>query len=189
MWPVLCFTAQLASSRRSWAVGAALEPRRAPMRVPWPSKPRATHEAVVAGARSRRATHVRRSATSGSMGGCSSALSAETEVRVEPSVAPAATAGAPSEAAAAPRTPTRVIAKRLRKRDQEWEFMVEWSDKSASTWIQHNQLGPEGARLVTQFNMSKPQRAQFGMGALAYSCVQHIRMSSAKFTQRVRSEG
>ena len=123
------------------------------------------------------------------MGGCSSALSAETEVRVEQSAAPAATAGAPSEAAATPRTPTRVIAKRLRKRDQEWEFMVEWSDKSASTWIQHNQLGPEGARLVTQFNMSKPQRAQFGMGALAYSCVQHIRMSSTKFTQRVRSEG
>ena len=49
-----------------------------------------------------------------------------------------------------------MIARRLRKRDMEWEFMVEWSDARPSSWVMYGELGTSAQDLVTAFNMSKP---------------------------------
>ena len=49
-----------------------------------------------------------------------------------------------------------MIARRLRKRDMEWEFMVEWSDARPSSWVTYAELGTSAQDLVTAFNMSKP---------------------------------
>lgn len=61
-----------------------------------------------------------------------------------------------AEAAAASGHPTRVIARRLRKQDMEWDFMVEWSDARPSSWVTHAGLGTSAQDLVTAFNMSNP---------------------------------
>lgn len=109
--------------------------------------------------------------------------------------------------------PTRVIARRLRKLDMEWEFMVEWSDARPSSWVTHEELGASAQDLVTTFNMSKPgalaapratlfspahhrpnglplqictDKANFGMQTLAYSCVQHLKRGSVHLRESSR---
>ena len=49
-----------------------------------------------------------------------------------------------------------MVAKRLRKKDQEWEFLVEWSNGQPNAWVEKETLGGSHSALVAEFNQRNP---------------------------------
>lgn len=90
--------------------------------------------------------------------------------RRQPPPTPVAVMAKPDGASAvASREPSRILAKRLRKRDMEWEYYVEWSDGSKASWEEGSALGASRTTLVEEFNLQKPS-ARAGPHPLPRRC-------------------
>ena len=70
-------------------------------------------------------------------------------------------AGEPSLSQPAPaKKPVRVLAKRMRKKDQEWEYLVEWTGGHPNSWVEREELGSAHVELVAEFNQKEPGAAR-----------------------------